>query len=130
MSAATYRLGSAAGRVSCRHVPPTLVEIPRANPAGLQGPHQADQITSFWLATAVVEWAVPLLKTGTHSAPDWMAKPRVLVQTYWPPATQWSWLEASGSKGAMKRGNGSCGSRLTKSLASLFLLTRPRRGRA
>ena len=70
----------------------TLVETPRAKPLTLQGPHHADQATSFWLATAVVEWPEPLLNTGTHSAPDRIAKPRGLSQMYCPPATQWSAL--------------------------------------
>src|SRR5205809_2906538 len=105
-----YRFGNGPGNASCRQAPLTLVETPRAEPFTLQGPHHADQATSFWLATAVVEWPEPLLNTGTHSAPDRIAKPRGLSQMYCPPATQWSALVLSASKGAMKRGLGSCGS--------------------
>ncbi len=105
-----YRFGNGPGNASCRQAPLTSVEIPRAKPSTLQGPHHADQATSFWLATAVVERPAPLLNTGTHSAPDRIAKPRGLSQMYWPPATQWSPLTVSASKGAMKRGLGSCGS--------------------
>src|SRR5437870_11692399 len=107
----TYRLGTAEGSATWCQAPPALVETPRAKPVTLQGPHHAVQITSFWLATAVVEWGKPLSYTGVHSAPDRIAKPRVLTQTYCPPATQWSPFTVSGSKGAMKRGLGSWVSR-------------------
>src|SRR3954465_6140967 len=77
--------------------------MPRANPALLQGPHHADQITSFWLAITVVAWPAPWSKARTHSEPLRIANPLAYVQRYWPPTTQWSLSAASAVIGAMKR---------------------------
>src|SRR5262245_59230465 len=91
-------------------MPPKFVDTPRAKLVMLHGPHHAAQPTPFWLATTVDERPAPLLNTGVHCEPFWMAKPSVLIHTYWPPAIHVLPFTLSGSNGAMKRGNGSCGS--------------------
>src|SRR5262252_632309 len=81
---------------------------PKALP-GLQDPHQAAQMTRFWLAIAVIECPAPLSASFCQSAPDVLCQVAVLAQTYSPPATQYPRSELSAANGAMNRGSGSCG---------------------